>query len=288
MSFSIHAHRTPSFKIGPRNTNPLGDIVASCIFDLDATLSDSFDSGVDAQKWKNVETTPADSEAQTAYDFDLGADSGASTDDPTHVGTIGAADAYFEHDGGDFFDLNGALTTALKTLHKSSSNQAFTLGIAFRAPATLATAHFFGTADGATNDPGLIFVLQPDGDIWFRTSDGSTRTGMIFMKNDGTFPLQPSTNYLMFMGADTANIGSSTVIAINSSTGAAWDNTDTIPTGSTDADACVLGANSAFGAPLPNQWRTYGFYLFNEVLNDTKLGLLKDRLTLRHQRNYNA
>jgi hypothetical protein len=68
---------------GARSYNALGSLVSSCVFDLDATIAASYSGS--GQTWSNLETTPADSEAQTAYDFYLGADSSSSKIGRAHV-----------------------------------------------------------------------------------------------------------------------------------------------------------------------------------------------------------
>ena len=98
--------------------------VASTVFELDATRSDSTDGS--SQTWSNRTAVPADSAAQTDYDFYRGANSTATTDDPTFNGSAGSAAAYWSFDGGDFFSIkSGANTTFLNNLHKTTGGADF-------------------------------------------------------------------------------------------------------------------------------------------------------------------
>src|SRR5574343_994393 len=96
----------------------LSDVIASAVFDLDATQAASYPGS--GTTWSNLVTAPADGSAQTAYDFYRG-DGSTSTTYPTFNGTPGSAAAYWSFDGGDLFDLkSGANTTFLKNAHKSA------------------------------------------------------------------------------------------------------------------------------------------------------------------------
>jgi len=110
---------TPDSLFGTAVITYLQDTVASTVFELDATRSDSTDGS--SQTWSNRTAAPADSAAQTDYDFYRGANSTATTDDPTFNGSAGSTAAYWSFDGGDFFSLkSGTNTTFLNNLHKTT------------------------------------------------------------------------------------------------------------------------------------------------------------------------
>ena len=124
---------TPDSLFGTVATTYLQTTVASTVFELDATRSDSTDGS--SQTWSNRTAVPADSAAQTDYDFYRGANSTATTDDPTFNGSAGSAAAYWSFDGGDFFSLkSGANTTFLNNLHKTTGGADFWIAIACYVP----------------------------------------------------------------------------------------------------------------------------------------------------------
>jgi len=124
---------TTSWK-GIIDTSGVGTNLVLC---LDAGNADSYTSG---QKWLD--------QTANGYDFDLGAGSGASTDDPTYNGTPGdeSATEFWSFDGGDLFTYDTTNETWMNDMHQDSAS--FTIGGWFY-PGTTADDHnWFGTGAG--------------------------------------------------------------------------------------------------------------------------------------------
>lgn len=190
----------------------LGDTVTSTVFDLDATCSSSYSGS--GQVFANLETTPADSSAQSAYNFDIGASNSATTDDPTFVGSAGDAAAYFSLDGGDLFELNGSVTQFIKDWAKTVSGQDFWVAIVFKqisgagVQGVSADTTSTTTAGGvyvnldATEHP--VLNLRGDATLATQTFSGST------LSND--------TWYVMILSYTHASTGTA-ALWLNSATG---------------------------------------------------------------------
>lgn len=266
-----------AFAVTARSTSPLSAAVASAVFDLDATLSSSTD--LSSQTWTNIITAPADGAAQTDYDLYRGAGSGSSTDDPTGTGSANDTAAYWALDGGDYWTLKTAAnTTFLKNLHKTTGGAPFTFAIAFRTgPVLTAQQVMLGTASAST-DTGLhldISTTQKVVAVQDNTAAASSTTS--------TATLTASTDYLVLIGID-----------YTADTGAIWINTRTGQTVNPSSGASVLdpsfamriGARGTNSSRFESGTRVYGVYMFNEVLDNTKAGLIYDALNSRHNRTY--
>jgi len=143
---------TPDSLFGTTAVTYLQDTVASTVFELDATRSDSTDGS--SQTWSNRTAVPADSASQTDYDFYCGDTSVATTDDPTFTGSVGSTSAYWLLDGGDHFSLkSGTNTTFLNTLHKTTGGADWWLAVA-------------------------AYVINDSGGSLFSTKDTTTSVGI--------------------------------------------------------------------------------------------------------------
>jgi len=135
---------------------PLGVGVTTTVFDLDATCTSSY--GGSGQTWANLETTPADSSAQSAYDFYLGNTSSATTDDPTFNGSADSAAAYFSVDGGDYFSLaSGANPTFLVDAHDTTNSGGFWFSFCGNIASSAGNSAMFATKT-STIDSGVGFI----------------------------------------------------------------------------------------------------------------------------------
>jgi hypothetical protein len=123
----------------------LDGVLASTVFDLDATIAASYPgSGL---TWANL-ATPADGAAKTAYDFFLG-DGVTATTYPAFSGSAGNSAAYWSFDGGDYFDLkSGANTAFLRDAHKTTGGSDFWIAMAYRPVDGGVTQGLFTTTDG--------------------------------------------------------------------------------------------------------------------------------------------
>jgi hypothetical protein len=251
----------------------LSDVIASAVFDLDATQTDSYvGSGT---TWANLVTAPADGSAQTAYDFMFGNGS-TSTTYPTFTGTPGDPAAYFLFDGGDYFRLQGSKPDFLDSLQKTTGGTSWWLAM---------------TIQWVVNTGGL-----------FGTSNASSAIGMnIRTGNDGsmTFRMRGDTNVTALAtptGLLTAGGNAVIIYSFNkdTSTLARWVNTTTASTSSfilnpTAADAVGPGEIFSRGDGNFNQAngaRLYSCAMGNEYIDDTKAAAIISLLESRHGRDY--
>lgn len=96
---------------------------------MDITTADAGSYSGAGQTWSNLITSPADGQAQTAYDFYLGADGSVGTNDPTFNGTPGTGAAYFSVDGGDFFTIKNGNTPLLRDAHKTTGGSTWSVAM---------------------------------------------------------------------------------------------------------------------------------------------------------------
>jgi hypothetical protein len=262
----------PAYRVGTES-GCLDSVVASTVFDLDATIALSY-SGI-GQKWANLTVAPADGSAQAAYDFFTG-DGSTSTTYPTFNGTAGSPSAYWSLDGGDYFKLkSGANTAFLKNLHKTTGGQNFWAVITGNY-ATTANRVFWSTQSGSTGVGCRLRGVSSSEDIQY-TQRGSANVNQSIGSGAVT------ADFLFLVSYDHAT-----------TTLRYWKNTLTSssavitpsPT-TTDASGIFhigqIGDGTSF---LPSGSKIYSFAMGNEYLNDTKAGAIIAALESRHGRDY--
>lgn len=258
----------------PYTAVPLGSLVASCVFDLDATVAASY-SGSGANI-ANLEATPADGSAQSVYD--------ATVTGAAFNGSAGSPSAYFSLDGtGDYFTLN-TNTTFTKNFHKSTGGQAHTLILLGSIPSTGVASYsqaLFGTCSNSGVNHGVAYYSG----LWFGNRDkfaisqqtGSVNTSFTTANTaDGTNKLiaitfDPSTRgYKLYVNSTTPNTG----------TGGAYTGT-TDPTFPLQIMAAGNGA-----APVVSGSRFYAAAGFNAILSDADIATIAAEYNARHSRTY--
>jgi hypothetical protein len=247
------------------------------IFDLDATLSDSYSSG---QVWHNLVPAPADGSAQTDYDFNLGGTSGSGADDPTFTGTAGDAAAYFALDGGDYFSLAGSIPSFFNTIHQGADSH--TLIITMNAPISGGSrTGLFSTTNpnsalnvGLNYDTGFSSVFC---DQRVLTSDVNNARGGLSGNN---VPL------LLIISYNAA----SHLLNI-------WDNTLTAKTVGLTFAATASGqvglapaifAQAGGSAKMPSSSKIYGCALLKKAATATDAKQIAKFYNKRHARTYVA
>lgn len=257
-------------------TGFLDDVISSVVVDLDATLSDSY--GGSGQTLANVIAFPADSSAQTDYDFFRGLTGDASTDDPTFVGSAGDPAAHFLFDGGDIFKLvAGSNPSLFKDMHKTTGGPDFWLAVAFRY-VEAGDQTLFVTAFSSNFIPQIRIKFSGTDTAEFRqVGDGS----QAIQVTHGTFTT--STDFLLIISHKHST--NKTRFWLNTTTntevGQIFKTTTTDPD-----DTPGLFARGNGGQPMANNTRFYGFYAGNEFLDDTKATDIIDHICTRHNRNY--
>lgn len=251
-------------------------VVASTVLDLDATMVESY-AGVGGV-WANLVAEPADGVAQTEYDFSRGNGSTAATY-PTFVGTPGDADAYWQFDGGDYFQLHGTQTAFLKNIHKRAEDgQDFWLAIAWRTPPGFAEYDGLFSTQSSGSAPGVILYRDYTG---FMVS-GQRGDSTISTTMNTAQELLGSTDYVVIISHSHSM--NQTRMWVNSPTASV--RVQTYAAGSSDSNGpAQIGARGGEGR-LVNQTRIYGVYLGNAYLDDAGAGAILTALRTRHGRAY--
>ena len=234
---------------------------------------------VDSQTQLNLTETPSSGESQSAYNAYLGADGDVTSSDPAY--TAGSPN-YLAHDGTDYLTQIAAYTTFQKALHKTTSGQAATIGIAFRTPSSFsATSRLWGTSGPGGRGIGLIIESSGGLKLQIAADSGTDNWAL------GS-ALSTSTNYYVLVGFDFTS--STTNVEY-------WTNTTT---GTTDTDGTNGGSTTdpitefSYGSRvrgitsqdqiLENGFRTYAYNGFTGVLSDanaaTAFGNICTRLNI--------
>ncbi|MCB9987511.1 MAG: hypothetical protein H6865_07765 [Rhodospirillales bacterium] len=254
----------------------LQNVVPSTVFDIDATRIASYGGG--GGKWSNLVAAPADGAAQGAYDFYLGVDGAASTDDPAFNGTPGAPSAYWSFDGGDLFSLkSGVNTSFLNALHKTTGGTPWWLAVAYR-PIDAASSDALFATQGTSSSSIGINLLQ-----------GSTERIALIQRGDTNLVATSSTAFPAIVP------GTDTLVIFSYSAGACrcWINTRTkiettiTPNASASnaANPAQIGARGA-GLYLENGTRIYAVSMGNAFIDDAQAVKLINAYNLRHARIY--
>lgn len=252
--------------------------IPSCVFDLDATIAASY--GGSGQVWANLVAAPADGSAKGAYDFHLGATSGASTDDPTFTGSAGNAAAYFLLDGGDCFGLKSASNTAfLNAIHKTTGGSAFWLAMALYMADQTATSVALSTKT-ASNTLGFNLQLSTTEQVRFQQTGDATATTTTSATDHAAI-----------------SVGTHALIIASYSGGTlrSWVNSGTkvqraMSFNSTSAAASgyltIGGQGATGGSRLSNGTRIYAVAMGNAYIDDAQAAQIISTYNTRHSRTY--
>lgn len=255
---------------------------ANLVLSLDAGSTVSYSGS--GQVWNNTVTSPADSAAQTDYNFDLGSGTGSSASDPTFTGTAGDGAAYWAFAGSEYFGLSlGATsTTFLKGLHKTGAkftleawvyhpgttggniNPVFSSGASDQGGADVSRGVIFadfGTLNTANGKHNCVRVKRDSSGANALAKEGDTAlsTGwhMLACSVDGT---GAANSFLYTDGALDPVGGVST-----------WDGTFSSPGSSDPTNAPKIGDRGDGVFKLPNGSRLAIFRAYNTNLSQSQL-----------------
>lgn len=258
----------------------LQDEVASCVFDIDATIAACYPGT--GQTLANLVTAPADGEDQADYDFYLGDSSSATTDDPTFTGSADDPAAYFLLDGSDMFSLASGTNPAwIRDWQKTTAGTNFTIVTAMMVQTHNLTQHIFSTMSSGTG-VGVRGIIN--------TASNGLNKGIVQRGGSGNAvgtatDLTSADNDIVLLVFSYSHAGTLRV----------WQNgflqeiSLTFNNTTTDASAKlrfgVLATASNF---LVNTTRIYGFSGFNEYFDNTKEAAIRAAYEARHERDYTA
>lgn len=258
------------------DSNLLSDVLGSVVFDLDATIADSYPGS--GQTWMNLTQSPADGSLQTDYDFQTG-DGVTSTTYPTFIGTPGDPAAYWELDGGDWFSRTANINGFIRSAVRSDLTGGYWIAFAFRTVTTNTRALFATKTSPTSSSVGVSVYTQ-----------GSLRT-IHHGQGNGPSASNISSGVNLTSGADNVIIFSRDR---DNNLDYWWINT---PTGISVAHSYVnyvvdqpattdLFAFGTSATQLSSGDRVYSMAGGNELLDDTKAAAIISTLEARHNRVY--
>lgn len=262
----------------PASPPSLKDQLSSCVFDVDATVADSYSGS--GTYWNNICETPADGAAQSAYRYKLGADEGTANGPPVFAGTAGSQSTYFAMDGASCFSLE-TNTAFVDQLHRTGSILPHAGFIAFRYKHTGDVQTLIAT--NGTSSASIGFRLMVRGsypDIHHRQrGDGGASNAY----SEST--LIDGHDYLVGWSCNA----DATVTRF-------WTNSTTSVTrarafnaGSSAAASLLkigVAGNAASSGALAAGTRVYAVSLFNAFLGDTEAAQIFSAYSTRHGRSY--
>lgn len=259
------------------------EIIPSCNFDVDATVSASY--GGSGQTFSNLVVAPADGVAvQTDYDFTLGANDTPSTDDPTFTGTAGDPAAFFAHDGGDFFQIAGGNPAWLDDLFKDMSGTSSGTTGWFSSVIHIGTLGFFragGTGDGIGFN-GINFTNQTaTNEIGADFRSGSSST---FRTDDD--PITATGDYLITWTWDFSIASPIFQVYIGATSQTIFAQPPTRGTTTNGSDSPMQLMQSDDLLPAKSGAKTYAFSMGQDFLDQTAINAIKAEYELRHARSY--
>ncbi len=265
-------------KSPPASADPsLQGVVPSCVFDLDATMADSYPGS--GTTWHNLCTAPADGAAQSAYNVTRGAASGSASFMPSFVGTAGSAGAYFALDGTQCFSLL-ANTPFLNSLHRTNTSVPQAGFIAFRYIESAVTQHIIAT-NFSTTTIGSRLVLPPGNKINLHQRGDSGNASSI---SAGAL----SNGQDCIVGWSCTSDGSAVRFWVNSTYCETISRTPNASTTTTANSPLRIGTsgNTTSGAALASGTRIYAVSMFNGYLNNTQATKIMAAYKDRHGRSY--
>lgn len=262
--------------LAPQRTDfSMKGLVSSSVYDIDATQAASY--GGTGQTLSNLVASPADGALQTAYNFYLGANNTATTDDPTFTGSAGDSAAYFALDGGDYFSNAAAISSFMKSINKTTGGSSHWLAFAFRFAQNDLTQVIFSTTT-STAIPGILISSSGTENIQYAqrgdTASVSSAAPVSTLVNGSDyvaiFSVEPSTNTIR-RWVNTVTKTQSTL---------------TFNTCVTDGLGISIGAETDAGNKMASGTRWYGWSAGNAFIDDAEAALIFGEYERRHARDY--
>lgn len=234
------------------------------------------------QTWPNQVSSPADSSAQTDYDYFLGSTSSSSSDDPT-INDTGTDAAYWSFDGGDYFTHTlaaGSMPEFLRKMHHAGKAFTIELWMQWGGSSAGGICPFFdsGTSDqgGSDMSRGVMFCdlgnsIQTAGRLRFRIKQDSSAGDALAVQSDAAIP-----SGSVQMVAVSYAAGASSFLYRNGDyekVGGADTFTATLSSpGSSDAsNQARIGTRGDGVQRVPNGTRLYIARVYNRALSKAEL-----------------
>lgn len=252
---------------------PLGDLVSSCVFDVDATVEDSYSGTGDTLA--NIETTPADSESQSAYDF-----SRVGSTKPAFIGPAGTTGAYFSlTNGGGSFEISGANTSFINNMHKTTGGNDWTFVFVGESLDTTWGVDAIGGTEGGSGGHGIRMLAVSNEALQLAQYDGTSQ----ITNNSIT---SPKLSGFIFLAVAYDHTAGEATYWLSSSTG----DTNTFAFNTTTSNAtnklCLGATEQTLFVLDSGQWLWKATSMFNAVLSDANISTLISEYETRHATTY--
>lgn len=273
--FMLNKMLFPAYRVS-RDVVSLEQVVPSTVFDLDATLAQSYPgSGL---TWANLATAPADGSAQAAYDFSTG-NGVTPTTYPAFQGSAGSAAAYWSFDGGDYFKIKAGVNTAFLAGLQRTDTGDWWMALTYRHADNTTNSTFFANKDSATNSVAGVSFYTTSGEVLFLRQGNN-----VVASSAATLPTQiNATDYVIIASCSKAN--NNVRLWRNTATAANYAWTFGAYTANV-ATLATIGATPVAASPLLNNARLYSFAMGNQYLDNPQAAAIIAALEARHGRNY--
>lgn len=256
---------------------PLDSILPSAVFDVDATLSDSYPGS--GQVWFNLVTTPSGGSPRAAFDYTMGTSNSVAADDPTFVGVPDDIGAYWSLDGGDGFRGIASLYEYTGRLSTTTTGPDFTVVSALRFQSSALDQRIFATQSNAAFSRGISVGVGSDNKLYL-SQYGDSAAVQVALNTT----LTPGVDYLCIVACEKAT--NKVRFWLNNRTGTELSFT----MNATSYDSlthAAIGARSAGTAEfLASGTRLYHVALLNGAIGNSDAAKIFNHLNARHGRVY--
>ncbi|MEM8833675.1 MAG: hypothetical protein AAGB32_03945 [Pseudomonadota bacterium] len=251
----------------------LKSIIPNCDCDVDFSAIASNDGS--SQTISNLISNPVIAQ-QEDYDFFLGNNALASSDDPLLVGTAGTYNAYYSYDGNDTIDLKDITGTCIADAHRTDK-PFFMTTVFLTNSSPNGNMNILGNSR-VSSDLGIRLRIGSDEKLDLFISDGTEQIG----RSLNNVILQPNTWYFLAITMnETGNIRS----LLNNDYFEDFISKGTSTTPSTE----IFSLGGVRGvSEFDNGWGLRQFGCGQSYLDGNTLLQLRDFLSIRHQHNYSV
>lgn len=261
----------------------LDGVLDSVVFELDATVSDSYSGS--GETWSNLTSSPADGSAQTDNDFYLGGAATTDGDEPTFDTDK------FTVDGGDFFSIVESdpanIAPSLLNITNTTSSQFYFFTVLHIGATLNNNDYFFGSGTSNPGDTVMAIGVQSNGDLRLLTVN-DTDPAIFTIASAGALSI--NTTHIIGVSVDMTSTTNNVRSWVNSTTSSVSSLASSANTEATNGGAMLM-ARPASTTTTSNQnmssgdwmrWALFG----NEFIDDTQAASIISHIETRHSVDY--
>lgn len=251
---------------------PMDSVVAGTVFDLDATIADSYPGS--GTTLANLIASPADGSGQTAYDFEI-----VGTTPPVFNGSAGTSGAYFTlTNSGGAFEIP-TNTAFLASLHKTTGGADFTFCFVGEVLDATWNNEAIGGTSVSNTENGVRMITTTAENLQLAHHNGTSQV-------TNTSTTSPKTTGFVFLAVAYDHTAGEVTYWLSSSTGDV--NSFTFNTTTTDAthEFCLGAVNRTSFTLKNSQWTWKAASMWNKVLSDAEIADVITEYETRHEETY--